>query len=70
LIIFSVIDSSVYPIGGTLRWQAPEVMQGLSELTPAVDVYAFAITCVEVLNMGQMPWSLVDDSAVQFIVLS
>ena len=45
-------------------------MQGLSELTPAVDVYAFAITCVEVLNMGQMPWSLVDDSAVQFIVLS
>ncbi|KAJ3574855.1 hypothetical protein NP233_g1485 [Leucocoprinus birnbaumii] len=54
---------------GTLRWQAPEVMQGLSDLTPAVDVYAFAITCVEVLNMGQMPWSLVDDNAVQFIVL-
>ncbi|KXN85244.1 hypothetical protein AN958_11519 [Leucoagaricus sp. SymC.cos] len=54
---------------GTLRWQAPEVMQGLSELTPAVDVYAFSISCVEVLNMGQMPWSLVDDNAVQFIVL-
>lgn len=54
---------------GTLRWQAPEVMQGLSDLTPAVDIYAFSITCVEVLNMGQMPWSLVDDNAVQFIVL-
>lgn len=45
-------------------------MQGQSDLTPAVDVYAYAISCVEVLNMGQMPWSLVDDNAIQFIVLS
>lgn len=57
-------------IGGTLRWQSPEVMEGLSDLTHKVDVYAYAITCVEVLNMGQMPWSLTDDNAVQFIVLS
>lgn len=57
-------------IGGTLRWQPPEVMEGLSDLTPKVDVYAFAITCVEILNMGQMPWSLMDDSSVQFVVLS
>lgn len=35
-----------------------------------MDVYAYAITCVEVLNMGQMPWNLIDDNAVQFIVLS
>ncbi|KAF7759675.1 hypothetical protein Agabi119p4_11370 [Agaricus bisporus var. burnettii] len=54
---------------GTLRWQPPEVMEGLSDLTPKVDVYAFAITCVEILNMGQMPWSLMDDSSVQFVVL-
>ncbi|KAF9450745.1 hypothetical protein P691DRAFT_664706 [Macrolepiota fuliginosa MF-IS2] len=56
-------------VGGTLRWQAPEVMQGQSDLTPAVDVYAYAISCVEVLTMGQMPWCLIDDNAVQFIVL-
>ncbi|KAJ8507429.1 hypothetical protein ONZ45_g10193 [Pleurotus djamor] len=54
---------------GTLRWQAPELMQGASALTAQMDVYAFAITCVEVLNMGKLPWSLMDDDSVRYFVL-
>jgi len=35
--------------GGTLRWLAPELMQdSLTPLTWQADVYAFAISCVEV----------------------
>ncbi|KAK7046149.1 hypothetical protein VNI00_007152 [Paramarasmius palmivorus] len=50
---------------GTLRWQAPELMAGhsQSQLTVEMDVYAFAITCIEVLSMGRMPWPLQDDDA-------
>jgi Protein tyrosine kinase. len=36
----------------------------------AMDVYAYAITCVEVLTMGRMPWPLMDDEAVRHFVLS
>ncbi|EEB86842.1 hypothetical protein MPER_16054, partial [Moniliophthora perniciosa FA553] len=56
---------------GTLRWQAPELMDGRSQsqLTVEMDVYAFAITCIEVLSMGRMPWPLVDDDAVRHFVL-
>ncbi|KAH9915441.1 uncharacterized protein BXZ73DRAFT_106170 [Epithele typhae] len=49
---------------GTLRWQAPELMAGLSGLTQAVDLYAFAITCVELLTKGALPWSMADDDAL------
>ena len=55
---------------GTLRWQAPELMNGLSQLTVEMDVYAFAITCIEILQMGRMPWPLMDDDAVRRFVLS
>lgn len=55
--------------GGTLRWQSPELMGGLSTLTPAIDVYAYAISCIEILSMGEMPWPLMDDDAVRFFVL-
>ncbi|OCH89375.1 hypothetical protein OBBRIDRAFT_668393 [Obba rivulosa] len=55
---------------GTLRWQAPELMSGQSELTHEVDVYAFAICCIEVLTKGSIPWPLADDDAVRHFVLN
>ena len=54
---------------GTLRWQAPELMSGLSELTQQIDVYAFAITVVELLTKGALPWPLADDDAVRYFVI-
>ncbi|KAK2463882.1 hypothetical protein APHAL10511_004054 [Amanita phalloides] len=54
---------------GTLRWQAPELMVGASDLTPAMDVYAFAIACIEVLLMGRIPWHLYGDDDVRRFVL-
>ena len=56
--------------GGTLRWQAPEVMSGQSPLTQQVDVYAFAMSCVEILTKGMVPWPLADDDAVRHFVTS
>ena len=54
---------------GTLRWQAPELMLGQSQLTQQIDVYAFAILCVEILTKGGVPWALADDNAVRHFVL-
>jgi hypothetical protein len=34
-----------------------------------VDIYAFAICCVEILTMGGLPWPRVDDQAVRRFVL-
>jgi abelson tyrosine-protein kinase 1 len=45
-------------------------MSGQSQLTMAMDVYAYAITCVEILTMGRMPWPLMDNDAVRHFVLS
>lgn len=45
------LSASSRPAGGTLRWQAPELLGGESDnvpSTPATDVYAFACTCYEV----------------------
>ncbi|KAJ3867137.1 hypothetical protein EV359DRAFT_35156 [Lentinula novae-zelandiae] len=50
---------------GTLRWQAPEIFAGCSQLTVEMDVYAFAVCCTEVLSLGRMPWPLYDDNQVQ-----
>lgn len=47
--------SGTAPPHGTLRWQAPELMSGLSQLTAEMDVYAYAILCIEILTMGRMP---------------
>ncbi|KAJ6521208.1 hypothetical protein DFH09DRAFT_223755 [Mycena vulgaris] len=54
---------------GTLRWQAPELMLGSSELTPEMDVYSYAICCIEILSMGRLPWPLMSDEAVRNFVL-
>jgi len=56
---------------GTLRWQAPELMAGdSSQFLAPMDVYAFAICCVEILNKGSLPWPLLDDDAIRYLVLS
>ena len=57
-------------VDGILRWQAPELLSGQSRLTAAMDVYAFAICCIEILSMGRMPWPLFDDEVVRHLVLS
>lgn len=44
-------------------------MAGQSQLTAEMDVYAFAISCIEILTMGRVPWPLMDDSAVRHFVL-
>lgn len=57
--------------GGTLRWQAPEIMNGAStgQLTYQVDVYAFGILCVEIFTRGQLPWGVVDDDSYRRLIL-
>jgi len=54
---------------GTLRWQAPELLAGTNAITSATDVYAYAITCVEVLNRGELPWRFTDDHTIRKLVL-
>ncbi|KAF9562878.1 hypothetical protein CPC08DRAFT_633569 [Agrocybe pediades] len=55
---------------GTLRWKAPELLDGSSGmLTTATDIYAYAIVCVEVLTMGNLPWAHDDDDDVRYNVL-
>jgi abelson tyrosine-protein kinase 1 len=60
------------PLDGTLRWQAPELMSGSSpfSLTPQMDVYSYAILCIEILGMGRLPWPLMSDENVRHFVLS
>ncbi|KAJ6515780.1 hypothetical protein C8R45DRAFT_811380 [Mycena sanguinolenta] len=70
----SEMKSEAYRISGaaphgTLRWQAPELMLGSSDLTPEMDVYSYAICCVEILSMGRLPWPLMSDEAVRDFVL-
>ena len=45
-------------------------MRGAEVLTHEMDVYAFAICCGEILNMGALPWPFMDDYAVRHSVLS
>ncbi|KAF7289164.1 Protein kinase domain-containing protein [Mycena indigotica] len=61
--------SGTAPPHGTLRWQAPELMLGSDELTPAMDVYSYSICCIEILLMGRLPWPLMGDDAVRNFVL-
>ena len=59
------------PTDGTLRWQAPELMTGdNNKFVASMDIYAFAMCCVEILNKGNLPWPLLDDDLVRRIVLS
>ncbi|KAJ1569809.1 hypothetical protein HK096_001133, partial [Nowakowskiella sp. JEL0078] len=41
--------------GGTFFWMAPERLTG-GDLTPAVDIYAFGMTCWEILSGGLTPF--------------
>ena len=43
---------------------------GNSEFLAPMDVYAFAMCCVEILTKGSLPWPLLDDEAVRHLVLS
>ncbi|KAG2139852.1 uncharacterized protein EDB93DRAFT_1090003 [Suillus bovinus] len=54
---------------GTPRWKAPEVLDGAASPTMQADVYAFAICCVEILNMGSIPYGTRDDEDIKRIVL-
>ncbi|THU93427.1 kinase-like protein [Dendrothele bispora CBS 962.96] len=47
------------------RWQSPELMAERSLLTKENDVYAFGITCVEILTMGSLPWPMIPDNLVR-----
>ncbi|KAJ7188007.1 hypothetical protein C8R46DRAFT_1205222 [Mycena filopes] len=60
--------SGTSPPHGTLRWQAPELMSGHCQLTTAMDVYGFAMCCVEILTMGRIPWPLSNDDDVRHFV--
>lgn len=74
----SEMRSEVYRISGlgglrqgTLRWQAPELLSGTTErITTETDVYAYAITAVEVLGFGRLPWGQLDDAAVRWAILT
>ncbi|KZT21885.1 hypothetical protein NEOLEDRAFT_1072805 [Neolentinus lepideus HHB14362 ss-1] len=61
--------SGTPPPHGTLRWQSPELMAGENELTPEMDVYSFAICCIEILGHGKLPWAMADDDSVRHYVL-
>ncbi|KAJ7838687.1 hypothetical protein B0H13DRAFT_2239665 [Mycena leptocephala] len=60
--------SGTSPPHGTLRWQAPELMAGHCQLTTAMDVYSYAMCCVEILTMGRIPWPLSNDDDVRHFV--
>jgi abelson tyrosine-protein kinase 1 len=71
-IVYVPNRDSHYPhTDGTLRWQAPELMAGGGgKFVASMDVYAFAMCSVEILNKGNLPWPLLNDDAVRRIVLS
>lgn len=52
-----------------LRWQSPELMAERSLISKENDVYAFAITCVEIVTMGSLPWPMIADDVVKKRVL-
>ncbi|KAI8833166.1 hypothetical protein BJ741DRAFT_551463 [Chytriomyces cf. hyalinus JEL632] len=56
--------------GGTLRWMSPERLQG-GKLSSPVDVYAFGMTCYEILTLGEVPFTDTPDALLyQHIVHS
>ncbi|KAF9481618.1 hypothetical protein BDN70DRAFT_876101 [Pholiota conissans] len=65
--VYRITGSSMQP--GTLRWKAPELLDGYCTLTPATDAYAYAIVAIEVLTMGDIPWGQETDDAVRINVL-
>ncbi|KAJ3307731.1 hypothetical protein HDU76_004415 [Blyttiomyces sp. JEL0837] len=59
----SATSGSSGSVAGTLRWMAPERLQG-GQLTQAVDVYAFAMTCYELITGGDIPLTDVPDALI------
>lgn len=51
------------------RWQSPELMSERALISKESDVYAFAITSVEIVTMGSLPWPMKPDDVVKTIVL-
>lgn len=54
---------------GTLRWTAPERLNGLRAEKPS-DVYSFGITAWELYSDGQIPFSGLADDVVILLVLN
>lgn len=54
---------------GYVRWSSPELLRD-GVLTDKADVWAFSMTCVEILTMGQLPWPLFDNDTVRHFILS
>ncbi|KAJ3283279.1 hypothetical protein HDU79_009193 [Rhizoclosmatium sp. JEL0117] len=50
-------------VGGTLRWMSPERMQG-GRATNQCDVYAYAMTCFEVISEGEIPFLETPDALI------
>ncbi|KAJ7502578.1 kinase-like domain-containing protein, partial [Mycena galericulata] len=73
----SVTDSKVlllttptFKAGGTMRWQAPELLQNDCPNSFASDVYAFSCVCYEILT-GNLPFhELSNDGAVILRVMN
>ena len=58
-------------VGGSMRWKAPELLsEEPSSISKETDVYAFANTCLEILNYGEVPWAGTEDTQVQELVRS
>ncbi|KAI8819474.1 kinase-like domain-containing protein [Fimicolochytrium jonesii] len=54
---------------GTMRWAAPERLQG-GKLTTASDVYSFGMVVWETMSGGEVPWEhVVDNAAFRALVL-
>ncbi|KAJ7247107.1 kinase-like domain-containing protein [Mycena rebaudengoi] len=68
------IRSEVLRLSGTstprARWHAPEPTRGPRVLTAEMDVYSYAICCVEILSMGGLPWPDLSDGDVRGLVLA
>ncbi|KAI8608495.1 kinase-like domain-containing protein [Chytriomyces sp. MP71] len=62
------VEANRNHFGGTLRWMSPERLSGGS-LTPSVDVYAFAMTCYEVLSDGEVPLTDIPDALLFQLVV-
>ncbi|KAJ7140920.1 kinase-like domain-containing protein [Mycena epipterygia] len=62
------LSTSTVKIGGTVRWQAPELFRG-NRNSFASDVYAFSCVCYEIFT-GSVPfYELTNDVAVMFHVM-
>ncbi|KAG8795259.1 hypothetical protein FRC12_016606 [Ceratobasidium sp. 428] len=55
--------------GGSIRWMAPELIESLTDRTSAADVYALAMTFVEIFTDRVPFYQLTDDVKVMYAVL-